>query len=188
MNVVERVLSFWFQEEFLDLAADGDYRAAWFKKNNAFDESIKDQFETDVVAAAAGKYNELEKTVEGVLALTLLLDQFPRNIYRGLPKAYATDALALTIAKNALANSLDEKLGKTRRMFLYLPFEHSESLSDQDMAVRLFKALNDERSYVYALEHYYIVSRFGRFPGRNTALGRTSTPEEVEFLEIFGSY
>ena len=103
MNVVERVLSFWFQEEFLDLAADGDYRAAWFKKNNAFDQAIKNQFETDVVAAAAGKYNELEKTVEGVLALTLLLDQFPRNIYRGLPKAYATDSLALTIAKNAIA-------------------------------------------------------------------------------------
>ncbi len=188
MNVVKRVLSFWFQEEFLDLAADGDYRAAWFKKNKAFDKTIKDQFEPDVVAAATGKYNGLGKSIEGVLALILLLDQFPRNIYRGLPKAYATDALALTIAKNAIANGLDEKLGKTRRMFLYLPFEHSEFLSDQDMAVRLFKALNDERSYVYALEHYYIVSRFGRFPGRNKALGRPTTPEESEFLEIFGSY
>jgi len=188
MNVVDRVLSFWFQEEVLDLAADGDYRIAWFKKNDAFDKAIKDQFEPDVIAAATGKYNALRKTVEGVLALTLLLDQFPRNIYRGSPKAFATDALALNIAKSAIANGLDESLGKTRRMFLYLPFEHSESLSDQNIAVRLFRGLNDERSYTYALEHYYIISQFGRFPGRNKALGRDTTPEELDFLKLFGSY
>ena len=188
MSVIDRVLSFWFQEEIFDLFADGDYRKAWFKKDNSFDQLILDRFEPDVIAAATGKYDALRDTVDGVLTLTLLLDQFPRNIYRGSPKAFAADPVALNIVKDAIARGLDARLGKTRRMFLYLPFEHSENLADQNMAVRLFKALNDERSYLYALEHYYIISQFGRFPGRNQALGRDTTPEELDFLKHFGSY
>ena len=188
MDVVERVLSFWYDEEAPDLAEDGNHLMAWFKKDKTFDRTILDQFEADVRAAANGEYDVLRKTVDGVLTLAILLDQFPRNLYRGSPKAFATDAMALDIVKGALKNGFDVKLGKTRRMFLYLPFEHSENLNDQNTAVRLFKASNDEQSYNYALEHYYVISRFSRFPGRNVALNRESTLEELEFLEIFGAY
>jgi len=188
MGVVERVLSFWYEEEAPDLAADGNYRMAWFKKDDAFDKAIRDQFEADVTAAADGEYDALRETVEGVLTLSILLDQFPRNLYRGSPRAFATDALALDIVKSAVASGFDAELGKTRRMFLYLPFEHSENLENQDMSVWLFRALKDEQSYNYALEHYYVISRFSRFPGRNAALGRDSTPEELEFLKVFGAY
>ena len=188
MGVVERVLSFWYEEEAPDLAADGNYRMAWFKKDDAFDKAIRDQFEADVTAAADGEYDALRETVEGVLTLSILLDQFPRNLYRGSPRAFATDALALDIVKSAVASGFDAELGKTRRMFLYLPFEHSENLENQDMSVWLFRALKDEQSYNYALEHYYVISRFSRFPGRNAVLGRDSTPEELEFLKVFGAY
>ena len=96
--------------------------------------------------------------------------------------------MALDIVKEAVKSGFDTNLGKTRRIFLYLPFEHSEKLEDQDMAVRFFKTLNHQQSYKYALEHYYTISQFSRFPGRNTALGRDSTPEELAFLEVFGTY
>ena len=188
MDVVERVLSFWYDVEFLDLAADGDHRMVWFKKDDAFDKAIRNQFQADVTAAANGEYDVLCETVEGVLTLSILLDQFPRNLHRGSPRAFATDALALDIVKSAVASGFDAELGKTRRMFLYFPFEHSENLEDQDMSVWLFRALKDEQSYNYAIEHYYVISRFGRFPGRNAALGRNSTPEELEFLKLFGAY
>ena len=188
MEVVKRVLSFWYDEENPDLAADGEFRAAWFKKDGAFDKTIRENFEVDVTAAAKGEYDELRKTVEGVLTLVILLDQFPRNLYRGSPQAFATDSLAREIVKAAIESSFDAELGKTRRIFLYLPFEHSENLEDQDMAVRLFKALNHKESYAYALEHYYVISRFSRFPGRNIALGRDSSQEELDFLKRFGAF
>ena len=188
VDVVSRVLKFWYDEDALDLAADGDYRMAWFKKDNAFDEAIRDQFEADVRSAANGNLDDLKETAAGVLALCILLDQFPRNLYRGLPQAFATDLIALAIAKGAIDRGLDQELGKTRRMFLYLPFEHSENLDNQNTSVELFKASNDEQSYRYALEHYYVISRFGRFPGRNAALGRESSEEEIRFLEEFGAY
>ena len=134
MDVVKRVLSFWYAEDPLDLAADGNYRKAWFKKDVIFDQHIRDQFETDVTAAANGEYDLLRKTAKGALTLSILLDQFPRNIYRDTQKAFATDLLALEVAKDAIATGFDSKLGKTRRMFLYLPFEHSEKLENQDIA------------------------------------------------------
>ena len=122
------------------------------------------------------------------MALCILLDQFPRNLHRGSPQAFATDPIALETAKDAIDRGLDNELGKTRRMFLYLPFEHSENLDDQNTSVELFKASNDEQTYRYALEHYYVISRFGRFPGRNAALGRESSEEEIRFLKKFGTY
>ena len=188
MDVISRVLEFWYDQDAPDLAADGDYRMAWFKKDDAFDEAIRNQFVTDVTAAANGKLDNIRETAAGVLALCILLDQFPRNLYRGSPQAFATDSIALETAKDAIARGLDHELGKTRRMFLYLPFEHSENLDDQNASVELFKASNDEQTYRYALEHYYVISRFGRFPGRNAALGRESSEEEIRFLEKFGAY
>ena len=188
MDVVSRVLKFWYGEEPLDLAADGNYRTAWFKKNDAFDQAIRSCFENDVLAAADGKLDDLKETTAGVLTFCILLDQFPRNLYRGSPQAFAGDPIALETAKDAIARGLDQKLGKTRRMFIYLPFEHSENVDDQITAVELFKTLKDEKTYRYALEHYYIISRFGRFPGRNVALGRESSKEEIRFLEKFRAF
>ena len=188
VDVVSRVLKFWYDQDAPDLAADGDYRMAWFKKDDAFDEAIRNQFVTDVTAAANGKLDGIRETAAGVLALCILLDQFPRNLYRGSSQAFATDPIALETAKDAIARGLDYELGKTRRMFLYLPFEHSENLDDQNTSVELFKASNDEQTYRYALEHYYVISRFGRFPGRNAALGRESSEEETGFLKKFGAF
>ena len=188
MEVVSRVLAFWYDETTPDLAADGDYRMAWFTKDEAFDQAIREGFEADVARAASGELHALRDTAEGCLVLCVLMDQFPRNLYRGSPQAFATDAKALGIARHAVAQGFDKQLGKTRRMFLYLPFEHSENLNDQNTSVELFKASNDEQTYPYALEHYYVISRFGRFPGRNAALGRETTPEEAAFLEKFGAY
>lgn len=188
MDTTARVLRFWYDEENSDLAADGESRMAWFKKDAAFDRAIRDRFEADVQAAARGDLDELRETAAGVLTLCILLDQFPRNLYRGSPRAFATDPLALGVAKDAVARGFDRRLGVTRRMFVYLPFEHSEDMDDQNASVELFKALQDQAAYSYALEHYYVISRFGRFPGRNAALGRESTPEELAFLEKFGAY
>ena len=130
MDVVSRVLKFWYNQDEPDLAADGDYRTAWFEKDDAFDQAIRNQFVTDVMAAANGELDEIRETAAGVLALCLLLDQFPRNLYRGSPQAFVSDPIALETAKDAIARDLDNELGKTRRMFLYLPFEHSENLDD----------------------------------------------------------
>ena len=107
MDVINRVLSFWYDEKDPDLSADGEHLVAWFKKDKAFDKAILDQFEADVIAAANGKYNELRETLEGVLTLAILLDQFPRNLYRGSWQAFATDTLALDIVKGAVANGFD---------------------------------------------------------------------------------
>ncbi len=188
MEVVSRVLQFWYDEPAPDPAADGEYNTAWFEKNDAFDQAIRDGFEIDVAAAAAGELDALRETPQGCLTLCILLDQFPRNLYRGSAQAFATDPVALSVARHAVANEFHLQLGLTRRMFVYLPFEHSENMEDQNRSVELFKASNDATTYPYALEHYYVISRFGRFPGRNAALGRETTPEEAVFLEKFGSY
>ena len=124
------------------------------------------------MAAANEKLDEIRETAAGVLALSILFDQFPRNLYRGSLQAFASDPIALEAAKYAIARILDNELGKTRRMFLYLPFEHFENLDDQNTSVELFKASNDERTCRNTLKHYYVISQFGRFPGRNAALGR----------------
>lgn len=188
MDVQERVLAFWFDEPAPDLAADGEARVAWFKKDEAFDQAIRDGFEADVAAAMAGELDGLMETAAGALALCILLDQFPRNLYRGQAKAFDADPKAREIARHAVAQGFDQELGKTRRTFIYLPFEHSENMDDQNTSVELFKAADNPNTYTYALEHYYVISRFGRFPGRNAALGRETTPEEAAFLEKFGAY
>ena len=185
-DVIERVLGFWFlPPEKTDADAA---REIWFTSDPEFDREVAERFMADYKKARRCRYDDLGQTAIGSVVLVIMLDQFPRNLYRGSPQAFATDDLALEIVKNGVASGFDADLGKTRRMFLYLPFEHSENLGDQDMAVRLFKVLNDEQCYSYALEHYYVISRFSRFPGRNAALGRGSTLEELSFLEVFGAY
>jgi uncharacterized protein (DUF924 family) len=163
----------------------------WFKADPAFDEDLRARFAADQRAAAAGAYDDWQSSADGCLALVLLLDQLPRNLYRGTPVAFASDEKARTVARHALAQGFDRGLPDVRRCFLYLPFEHSEDLADQETSMSLFAALpsnvtNDE-SLAYAKWHYEIIARFGRFPHRNAVLGRKSTPEEEAFLKEPGS-
>jgi len=188
MDVVSRVLSFWYDEADPDLSVGGEPRGAWFVKDPAFDQAIRDQFAADVAAAAVGRLDRLRDSAAGCLALCILLDQFPRNMHRGRAEAFAHDALALEIAQGAVAKGFDKELGTHRRMFIYLPFEHSEDMEMQVRSVELIGSMEDDHYYRYALEHYYVASRFGRFPGRNEALGRESTAEERAFLKGFSAF
>ena len=181
-DVINRVLAFWF------VGNSESHRKAWFIKSASFDDEIKSKFEDELKKASSGEYDNLTQMPRGVLTLMILLDQFPRNIYRGSPKAFATDFKALEIAKVAIANALDLDLNSIQRVFLYLPFEHSENMDDQNRAIELFQALGDESFLRYAIAHRRVIKRFGRFPHRNKVLIRKSTEEEIEFLENFRGF
>lgn len=163
---------------------------AWFGKNAEFDARIRERFEALHFAASRGEFSRWAKTAEGALALLILLDQFPRNMFRGSGHAFATDALALSIARRAVDQGLDQQVEPALRPFFYLPFEHSERLEDQDRSVALCTALReaagDEDTLKWAKLHRDIIVRFGRFPHRNPCLGRVTTPEEQAFLDEGG--
>ncbi len=160
----------------------------WFAKEDAFDAEIRDRFEPAHHLAARGELKNWSGTWEGSLALLLLLDQFPRNLYRGSGHAFATDPLARSLARAAIAAGHDRAAPADLRVFFYLPFEHSELLADQDLCIRLCEALDTEGSEWtrWAREHRAIIVRFGRFPHRNAALGRETGAEEQAFLESGG--
>jgi uncharacterized protein (DUF924 family) len=158
----------------------------WFKKDAAFDAEIARRFSALWQEAAAGSPPAWEDTSEGALALVILLDQFPRNMFRGDARAFATDAAARTAAERAIARGFDQAVPASERLFFYLPFEHSESAADQARALVLIGAMGDADLTRWAKLHADIIQRFGRFPHRNTALGRTSTPEEQAFLDAGG--
>jgi uncharacterized protein (DUF924 family) len=158
----------------------------WFSPDAAFDALVRETWLATHEAAARGELAAWEATAEGRLALLLLLDQFPRNIFRGLPHAYATDLLAYNIAMRAMARRDDETYQNPWRRWFYLPFMHSERLADQQRCLDLCQAAGDEESYDSAREHFDIIARFGRFPHRNAALGRLTTPEEQAFLDAGG--
>ena len=155
----------------------------WFKKDDAFDEEIRARFLGAYEDAAAGKYADWEKTAEGALALLILLDQFPRNMFRGQARAFETDAMARGITAAALVRGFDSQVPADMRIFFYVPFEHSEKLADQERGVALYKAAGDADGLKWAELHADIIRRFGRFPHRNPALGRVTTPEEQAFLD-----
>ena len=178
MDEAEAVIAFWF-------APGLDER--WFVADPAFDAEIRERFQPLVERAAAGDCDDWIGSPRGALALCLLLDQFPRNIWRGSPLAYACDAKAREVSRAVIAAGLDRQLPAQQRPFLYLPFEHSEDLADQERCVALMHDLDDEELLDYARRHRDIVARFGRFPHRNVVLGRESTAEEVEFLQQPGS-
>lgn len=169
----ETVLDFWFSE-----LTSKD----WFVKSDDIDRRITERFSGLHLALSRGVSEEWRATPEGRLALVIVFDQFPRNIYRGSPLAFATDGLALKEAKAALAVGADKAIGEDRRFFFYMPFEHAEDLVEQDRCVGLFEALGNANYLDYANKHYDIIERFGRFPHRNPILGRTSTPEEKAYL------
>ena len=161
-------------------------RAKWFAKSSAFDDAIRLRFEPVHHIAARGEYAAWDKTAEGALALLLLLDQFPRNLYRGSAHAFATDPLARAIANRAVDARMDQAVEASLRPFFYLPFEHSEDMADQDRSVALCEAHDAETGDVdtlkWAVMHRDIIKRFGRFPHRNAAYGRVSTSDELAFL------
>ncbi|MCC7347056.1 MAG: DUF924 domain-containing protein [Variibacter sp.] len=175
-GVLAEVLRFWREA--------GPER--WFKKDTAFDEAIRARFLGTYEAAAAGALGDWEQTAEGALALLLVLDQFPRNMFRGDARTFAADPLALAVAERALARGFDRQFPAAERAFFYLPFEHSERPADQERCVALFCAMGDADLLKWAELHADIIRRFGRFPHRNAALGRASTPEEQAFLDAGG--
>ncbi|MET0181555.1 MAG: DUF924 family protein [Caulobacterales bacterium] len=158
----------------------------WFAKSETFDAEIRTRFEAMHHTAARGEFAAWEANAEGALALLILLDQFPRNLYRGSAHQFATDGLARSIAERALAAGHDQTYPADLRAFFYLPFEHSENTEDQARSVALFKALGIEEYDKYAALHADIIRRFGRFPHRNACLGRATTPEEQKFLDEGG--
>lgn len=191
---VKAILAFWFGER---RAADyGQYRKAWFIKSDAFDQQIRQQFLTDTEKAAAGDYDSWKGNAESAVALLLLLDQFPRNLYRGDSRSFATDNRALALAKHLVDTGMDQSLIPAQCFFVYVPFEHSENIADQDRCVALMTQLNEQfpalddglkNGLDYAVRHRDVIERFGRFPHRNDALGRVSTPEEIDYLKQPGS-
>jgi uncharacterized protein (DUF924 family) len=154
----------------------------WFAKDEAFDAEISRRFRPLVEAATRGELSDWEETPEGVYALLVLLDQFPRNLHRGSHRAFAADALAREVAGRALARGFDAAFGNPERRFLYMPFMHSEDLADQERCVALSEASGDADSTKWAIIHRDIIRDFGRFPHRNDLLGRETTQEERRFL------
>jgi len=157
----------------------------WFKKDEAFDRQFRDRFIAAHEAAARGELDSWQRSPKGALALCILLDQFPRNAFRGSARMFATDAKARDVARAALQSGFDQQAGEQMRQFFYLPFMHSEQLADQDFCVELTSRIGEE-SARYARMHRDIISRFGRFPHRNAVLGRETTPAEQRFLDEGG--
>jgi uncharacterized protein (DUF924 family) len=155
----------------------------WFNKDDAFDAEIGRRFLATHEAAVAGKLAWWETMAEGALALLILLDQFPRNMFRKSARAFATDAQARALAAAALLRGFDAQVPANLRAFFYLPFEHSEDMADQERGLALYKAAGDADGLKWGELHADIIRRFGRFPHRNAALGRATTAEEQAFLD-----
>jgi uncharacterized protein (DUF924 family) len=185
----QEILDFWFGRE--SEPGYGEFRAAWFQKDEEFDREVQTRFREDHERAASGGLDEWREEARSALALVILLDQFPRNMFRGDAKTHATDAKAQETSEYAIERALDRELPAFQRMFLYMPFMHSESIEAQRRSVALFERLAGEDGAPdvteYAVGHRDIVERFGRFPHRNAILGRETTPEEAEFLTQPGS-
>lgn len=160
--------------------------ARWFARDDAFDAEFRRRFEAEHFVAARGEYEAWMESAEGALALLILLDQFPRNCFRGSAHSYATDGLARHYAHRAVEAGFDREIDSGLRLFFYLPFEHSEALADQDRSMELFGGIGDAELMKYAQLHRDLIERFGRFPHRNAALGRESTQEEIDYLASGG--
>lgn len=174
-NGQQEILDFWFKET---------QPQQWFQKNEDFDLKIKENFLETYEMARKGYLDEWKKDVDGCLALIILLDQFPRNMFRGSAQSYNTDGQALLVAKYAVSKGFDQILEPVKRGFLYLPFQHSESLADQKRSIELFGKMKDDNptGYEYAKRHYVVIEEYGRFPHRNKALDRNNTPAEEEHI------
>ena len=178
---IREVLDFWF---------DPSSKAHWFEPSAAFDRAVAARLAELHRRAADGELDAWQSSAEGCVALCILLDQAPRQLFRGGARAFATDAKALAVAKRALAEGFDRQLPVERRQFLYLPLMHSEHLADQERCVAMYEAEELRHNLQHAAEHADLIRRFGRFPHRNAALGRASTAEEEAYLrqgdKLFG--
>jgi uncharacterized protein (DUF924 family) len=194
---IERILEFWFGTFPVAGPVPPERLRFWFGGEAQTDRQISDLFRDDVRLAMSGEYDQWAQTPKGTLALIILLDQFPRNMYRHTPAAYASDAKAVALCLAGLTKGQDRDLSVLERAFFYLPLEHTENLELQERSVRVFSHLSvdcpeDLREHCrvfldYAVRHRDIIARFGRFPHRNKTLGRSSTPEEEDFLKEPGS-
>ena len=168
------ILDFWFSDEV---------RSRWFDSTPEFDRRLRDAYQDLWRRAQRGDLDHWRQSADGCLALAILLDQFPLNMFRNQAAGYATEAQAREVARAALERGFDRELPVERRAFLYMPFMHSEDPDDQALSVELFAQPGLENSHRFARHHRDIVERFGRFPHRNAALGRDSTPAEIEYLD-----
>ena len=167
------VVTFWF---------GATVRPLWFAATADFDQALRERFLAIYQVAAASERADWEITPEGALALLIVLDQFPLNMFRGRPEAFATEAVARGVAERAIARGLDQTLPPEQQVFLFMPFMHSEALADQERSVHLFQQPGLEQSLGFARHHRGLIQRFGRFPHRNAILGRANTAEEVAYL------
>ncbi|APZ41906.1 DUF924 family protein [Acidihalobacter ferrooxydans] len=170
---VHEVLEFWYLDSV---------RPRWFDATPVLDAQIRARFEPLWLQARRGELDAWANDPDGALALSIVLDQFPLNMFRGQPESFATEQAAVRLARSAVAAGLDQRLSPERRVFLYMPLMHSEHMADQDESVRLFEASGLQDNAKFARHHREIVRRFGRFPHRNAILGRASTPEEQAYL------
>jgi uncharacterized protein (DUF924 family) len=198
MTRSETILDYWFKglDDRTEVDPELPHVKRWFSGEEATDREIRERFEEDQLQAARGEYKDWEDTPQGRLALVILLDQFPRNLYRNSPKAFATDPMSLDLCSRSMEDGFDELLALIERAFLYMPLMHAESVEMQEKCkqqLSLLVELAKKRSpmnvgyftysHEFAVKHAVIIERFGRFPHRNAILGRLSTPEEVEFLK-----
>ena len=172
------IIDFWFSEEVKPL---------WFKKSAEFDREIRQRFLDTYQSAKTGALDDWRDVPQNTLALIILLDQFPRNMFRGTSQAFATDDRAVESTEYAIAHNYQRDLSAEQQVFLYMPLMHSENIADQDRCVELFTKLGRSDNLKFALKHQEIIERFERFPHRNEILGRESTPAEKEFLAQPGS-
>jgi uncharacterized protein (DUF924 family) len=173
-QLVAQILEFWFSE---------DVKSLWFNATPEFDDQLRNDYECTWDRACAGVYDHWAQEPNSALALVIVLDQFPLNMFRADARQYSTEAHARRIAAEAIDAGLDQQLSEEQKAFLYLPFMHSESLEDQDRSVALYEQAGLDTNLRYAHHHRDLVQRFGRFPHRNDALGRESTAEEIEYLK-----
>ena len=168
------LIEFWFSEEA---------SKHWFNSTKTFDQALIDTYEGTWVEAKQGKLDHWQQSAAGSLALIIVLDQFPLNMFRGQAKSFSTEALSREVASAAITKGFDQELPANQVSFLYMPFMHSEDLDDQALAVKLFNKPGLESNYRFARHHYNIVERFGRFPHRNKILSRKSSDAEIEYLD-----
>ncbi len=183
------ILEFWFGTIAEDGSVSSDTRKRWWTKSPAFDDLCREQFEAELLAAAAGQREALKQSLRGSLAFILLCDQISRNIYRDKPESFATDPLALAVSKQLIESARDKQLTPVERSFAYMPLMHSEDPAVQELSIEKFTELQQagHDNLEFAIRHKAIIDRFGRFPHRNAILGRTSSSEELAFLEQPGS-
>lgn len=193
----EDVLAFWFGPLDAEGCANEAHRARWYSKSETFDAELGRRFGALLKACARGELTEMCSTPRGRLAYVIVLDQLSRNIYRGTPEMYEQDERALAVVEEGMSLGVDRALALDERQFFYMPFMHAEDLPAQERCCALFAQLADEvppsqapavrRSHAFAVAHRDIIARFGRFPHRNSVIGRTSTPDENAFLLEPGS-